>query len=76
MIGALMNHIHTPSRNFQPMNANMGILPSGAERSRKGRYLAKADRAVKAMRGYRKAHAWLFDAESTRAPGKSPANFA
>lgn len=27
MIGALANYVSTPSKNFQPMNANFGILP-------------------------------------------------
>jgi methylenetetrahydrofolate--tRNA-(uracil-5-)-methyltransferase len=27
MIEALMAYVHEPSKNFQPMNANMGILP-------------------------------------------------
>ena len=28
MIGALSKYIATPNENFQPMNANFGILPS------------------------------------------------
>lgn len=27
MIGALSKYIQTPNENFQPMNANFGILP-------------------------------------------------
>ena len=27
IIGALASYISTPSKNFQPMNANFGILP-------------------------------------------------
>jgi methylenetetrahydrofolate--tRNA-(uracil-5-)-methyltransferase len=62
MIGALMNHVHTPAENFQPMNANMGILPR-TERirgGRKARYLAASQRAVADMEAYRAAHPSLF----------------
>ncbi|UCG51411.1 MAG: methylenetetrahydrofolate--tRNA-(uracil(54)-C(5))-methyltransferase (FADH(2)-oxidizing) TrmFO [Candidatus Latescibacterota bacterium] len=63
MIGSLMNHIHTPCDDFQPMNANMGILP--AQGNRKGgrsiRYREAAERAVSAMRRYREANPWLFE---------------
>jgi methylenetetrahydrofolate--tRNA-(uracil-5-)-methyltransferase len=63
MAGALMNYIHTPIKNFQPMNANMGILPplSGRRLRRRQRYLALAERARGAMQRYRTDHAWLFE---------------
>jgi methylenetetrahydrofolate--tRNA-(uracil-5-)-methyltransferase len=63
MIGSLMNYIHTPTENFQPMNANMGILPTRPRRrgGRKARYLEASRRANEAMRAFRERNAWLFD---------------
>lgn len=48
MIGALSSYIATENENFQPMNANFGILPSLEERIRdkKLRYTKLADRAL------------------------------
>lgn len=48
MIGALSNYIATENENFQPMNANFGILPSLEERvkDKKLRYTKLADRAL------------------------------
>ncbi|MEE9269259.1 MAG: methylenetetrahydrofolate--tRNA-(uracil(54)-C(5))-methyltransferase (FADH(2)-oxidizing) TrmFO [Candidatus Krumholzibacteria bacterium] len=68
MIGSLMNHIHTPSRNFQPMNANMGIIPrvERARGSRQERYLRIAGHARDAMAAYRSEHSWLFEATAAR----------
>ncbi|MFH1755356.1 MAG: methylenetetrahydrofolate--tRNA-(uracil(54)-C(5))-methyltransferase (FADH(2)-oxidizing) TrmFO [Candidatus Latescibacterota bacterium] len=65
MTGALMNYIHTANRNFQPMNANMGILPAitGFTRKRRERNQALSTRAVDAMREYRRANSWLFTDE-------------
>jgi methylenetetrahydrofolate--tRNA-(uracil-5-)-methyltransferase len=68
MTGSLMTYIHTPSENFQPMNANMGLLPA-ADRVRGGRrtrYMESARRADSAMRDYRREHAWLFDTPNAR----------
>ena len=63
MTGSLMTHIHAPAGNFQPMNANMGILPAPTRRirGRKARYLEASRRAVDAMRGYREMHGWIFE---------------
>ncbi|NIM19784.1 MAG: methylenetetrahydrofolate--tRNA-(uracil(54)-C(5))-methyltransferase (FADH(2)-oxidizing) TrmFO [Candidatus Latescibacteria bacterium] len=63
MIGALMNYIHTPTRDFQPMNANMGILPTVGKPAggRKARYLAIAERAIAAIKAYRDQNMWLFE---------------
>jgi len=63
MLGSLMNHIHTPSDNFQPMNANMGILPGLPRRvrGRKARYLEASRRAVGAIERYVQERADLFD---------------
>ena len=71
MTGALMEHIHTPSRRFQPMNANMGLLPA-RERvrgPRKDRYLQASQRATVAMQSYRDEHSWLYETGPT--PGSS-----
>ncbi|UCH85636.1 MAG: methylenetetrahydrofolate--tRNA-(uracil(54)-C(5))-methyltransferase (FADH(2)-oxidizing) TrmFO [Candidatus Latescibacterota bacterium] len=65
MIGALMNHIHTPpvSGTFQPMNANMGILPArtGFKGGRRERYQRAAERSIAAMKNYRDNALWLFE---------------
>lgn len=48
MIGALSNYIATENVNFQPMNANFGILPNLEEKvkDKKLRYTKLADRAL------------------------------
>lgn len=48
MIGALSNYIATENEDFQPMNANFGILPSLEEKvkDKKLRYTKLADRAL------------------------------
>ncbi len=48
MIGALSNYIATENKNFQPMNANFGILPSLEVyiKDKKTRYEKMADRAL------------------------------
>jgi methylenetetrahydrofolate--tRNA-(uracil-5-)-methyltransferase len=63
MIGALMEYVHTPSRNYQPMNANMGIMPfEGLRRraKRRERNEAIASRAISEITAWRKENAWLF----------------
>ena len=50
MIGALANYISTEKENFQPMNANFGILPELEEekiRDKKKRYESLSNRALK-----------------------------
>ena len=51
MCGSLLRYIATPTRDFQPMGANMGILPSQEERVRdkRKRYEMLAQRAVNAL---------------------------
>ncbi len=51
VIGALANYISTPTNNFQPMNANFGILPELEEKikDKKLRYTKLSDRALKAI---------------------------
>ena len=50
MCGALLDYITTPNKDFQPMGANMGILPPLPEdkrpRDKRLRYMAQAERAV------------------------------
>ena len=54
MCGALLDYITTPNRDFQPMGANMGILPRDEEinviRDKRERYAALSARAQDAMR--------------------------
>ncbi len=48
VIGALMRYVATPNANFQPMNANFGILPEigGKKDERKRAYFERSERAV------------------------------
>ena len=48
IIGALSKYIATPNNNFQPMNANFGILPELSEKikDKKVKYGRLADRAI------------------------------
>lgn len=52
MCGSLLRYIATPTRDFQPMGANMGLLPSLDERVRdkRKRYELLAQRALDALR--------------------------
>ena len=51
IIGALARHVSTPSANFQPMNANYGVLEPLNERIRgkKFRYERMSARAIEAL---------------------------
>jgi methylenetetrahydrofolate--tRNA-(uracil-5-)-methyltransferase len=60
MLGALMSYVHTPNDNFQPMNANFGILPAPAVRSKRERHAAMGEAAIAAMKEYRRQNEWLF----------------
>lgn len=63
MVGSLMNYIHAENDRFQPMNANMGLLPSLQWKSGHSRVERKkllAERALEAMRSYRLANRHLF----------------
>ncbi|MFQ5510356.1 MAG: methylenetetrahydrofolate--tRNA-(uracil(54)-C(5))-methyltransferase (FADH(2)-oxidizing) TrmFO [Candidatus Krumholzibacteriia bacterium] len=68
MVGSLMTHIHTPTRNFQPMNANMGIVPrvEQSRGSRRERYRRISERACATMTAYREDHPWLFEEAAAR----------
>jgi len=52
MIGSLSDYISTENENFQPMNANFGILPSAEEkiRDKKLRYEKLAERSLEKIR--------------------------
>ena len=52
MIGCLADYISTKNENFQPMNANFGILPGLDERIRdkKIRYEMLSKRALKNLK--------------------------
>ncbi len=62
MCGALINYLTTENKNFQPMGANMGILPplpaESRPRDKRLRYMAQAERAVASFRQ------WLVNNES------------
>ena len=51
MIGSLSKYIATENKNFQPMNANFGILPELPEkiRDKKVKYSKLADRAIEEL---------------------------
>ena len=50
--GALLDYITTENKDFQPMGANMGILPPLPERikDKKLRYRTIADRGLEALK--------------------------
>ena len=56
MCGALLQYITTPNTDFQPMGANMGILPRTPEinaiRDKRERYAALSETAQQAMRAW------------------------
>ena len=54
MCGALMGHLTTENKHFQPMGANMGILPPLEDRPRdkRLRYMAQAQRAVASFQSW------------------------
>ena len=54
MLGALMKYLKTPNRDFQPMGANMGILPGLKDeiRDKKERYAGYASRSLRDLRAF------------------------
>lgn len=56
MLGQLVRYITAENKNFQPMGANMGLLPplEAPVRDKRRRYLALAQRAVAAMERWAK----------------------
>ena len=54
MLGSMMKYLSTENKDFQPMGANMGILPQeGIEiKDKKERYSYYAQRGLDAMREY------------------------
>ena len=59
MCGALIRYITSPNKDFQPMGANMGILPplENRPRDKRERYLAVANRAVASFESWEKGRA-------------------
>lgn len=53
--GALSRHISSPNKDFQPMNANFGILPPLEKhlRDKKQRYAALAERALEDIEDFK-----------------------
>ena len=53
ILGALAAYVRTPNRNFQPMNANFGLLAPLEQRvkGKRMRYEKLAERSLEAMRG-------------------------
>lgn len=58
ILGALARHVSTPSANFQPMNANFGILEPLSERVRgkRNRYEKLSARAVETLNEVIESH--------------------
>ena len=56
MLGALMRYLNTPNKDFQPMGANMGILPGLKDeiRDKKERYEGYASRSLRDLEAYLK----------------------
>ncbi len=53
MMGAMVNYITTPNENFQPMNANYGIVPElGYKHSKKERKLLYGKRGLEVMKEF------------------------
>ncbi len=54
MLGAMLRYITSPNKDFQPMGANMGVLPELEEhiRDKQLRYEALAQRALEKMKEY------------------------
>jgi len=51
ILGALCNYITRPNSNFQPMNANFGILPPIDVKKKDDRKRAYAERAITQLKG-------------------------
>ena len=64
MAGVLARHLLTENKNFQPMGANMGLLPplpdEEAPRDKHLRYAALANRALAALEGWAFLQPGLF----------------
>ncbi len=57
MLGALQNHMRTTNAHYQPMGANMGLLPplSTPVKGKQARYEALAERALAALDNWRQS---------------------
>ncbi|MEO0114129.1 MAG: methylenetetrahydrofolate--tRNA-(uracil(54)-C(5))-methyltransferase (FADH(2)-oxidizing) TrmFO [candidate division WOR-3 bacterium] len=51
MLGGLIKYITTPNKNFQPMNANFGLLPTikGSIKNRKHQYFNRSIQSLKSI---------------------------
>lgn len=52
VLGALSKYVTTPNKNFQPMNANFGILPPIAVRDKKEKKRLAAERSLAAVKQF------------------------
>ncbi len=52
VLGALAKYITTPNKNFQPMNANFGILPPISNRDKKERKRLAAERSLSEVKRF------------------------
>lgn len=52
MIGAMARYISTPNKSFNPINANLGILPEMPKHKKKDRKMLYQQRAEKALDDY------------------------
>lgn len=54
MSGAIINYLNTPNQNFQPMNANLGILPPIEPyiKDKQARRQKLCERAIEALKEY------------------------
>ncbi|MDE6398157.1 MAG: methylenetetrahydrofolate--tRNA-(uracil(54)-C(5))-methyltransferase (FADH(2)-oxidizing) TrmFO [Clostridiales bacterium] len=61
MIGALLRFITSPNDNFQPMNANFGILPPLSEhvRDKSKRKIAYCERSLSKLREFKAANGFI-----------------
>ena len=56
-LGALLGHLRTPARNFQPSNAQFGLMPElGVRAGKRKRMELYAARAEEAFRAYLETH--------------------
>ena len=53
VLGALSKYITTPNKNFQPMNANFGILPPISVRDKKEKKRLAAERSLAAVQQFK-----------------------
>ncbi|MGA9533665.1 MAG: methylenetetrahydrofolate--tRNA-(uracil(54)-C(5))-methyltransferase (FADH(2)-oxidizing) TrmFO [Anaerolineales bacterium] len=76
MLGALVHYVsHADPSDFQPMKANMGILPSlgpARPRNRRQRAQAYAERSAETLAAFLEANSAMRIATNTSSPSLSP----